>query len=389
MGFKQAGCQGFMMYKYSVYGSDDFHRYIDDVLNQIRKRLFEEISAHQIKALVLGGGYGRSEGGVWLDNGEEKLYNDLDFFVFSARLPYWTRAKLENKLNKLHQELSEIYGLDVDFSPIVAASKLPKTDISLMYYDLKYAHKVIYGNPHIMSNLPEFRAEDIPEIEALRLLLNRGMGLFFAYEYICSQGWADQRDFILRNIHKAYQALAEAILIFEHKYHSSVLVRMNLIEEISFSAYCSNENLKQLILESMKFKLLPHISPFSQSELLQLYQDALSSFRDVYFSLWALYFGSDALSYEQYLQYLKRKRELQASRMIKNLLLNLRDLPLRAIVGKAGLMYPRERLYQALPYFLFGDYAPSLNLKSILGIGDISDSTRNRDRFVSLWQSYN
>lgn len=377
------------MPRYSVYGSDEFEEYVANTLGDITAQVLEEIPAGLIKALVLGGGYGRSEGGVYYDGTTERLYNDLDIFVFSANLAIWKKNWLNKKLRNLHNKLSARHGLDIDFSPVVSVSRLSNLDLSLRYYDLQCGHQVLYGNPHIMASLPRWKAEDIPQIEALRLMLNRGMGLFFAAEYLNSASFAQNQDFIIRNIHKAYQALAEAILIFEHSYHSSTIKRMKLIQAVDLTKYCKKAKLRQNILTSMEFKLLPKREDKSLIDLCAMYQEAKAAFREVYYALWSLYFEVRSLSYEEYLALLQESHKPEFPVQIKNLILNLKGLPLRACLGKTGLKYPRIRLYQALPHFLFGDTANSLDLKSLLGISNKSDYQEHRDRFVSLWNCYN
>jgi hypothetical protein len=86
-----------------------------------------------------------------------------------------------------------------------------------MWFDLKCGHEVIWGNKHVLQNMPRWEASDLGVNEAVKLLLNRGMGLYFARSYILQHAEAENSDFINRNIHKAYQAIAEAILITEEK----------------------------------------------------------------------------------------------------------------------------------------------------------------------------
>jgi hypothetical protein len=59
-------------------------------------------------------GYGRSEGGVLKIDTQEKLYNDLDFFVIGKELPGWKSAQISRQLMNLHYELSDQLGIEVD-----------------------------------------------------------------------------------------------------------------------------------------------------------------------------------------------------------------------------------------------------------------------------------
>lgn len=375
--------------KYSVYGSDSFHNYIQKVLWEICERFLEVIPSHKVKALVLGGGYGRSEGGVLLQDGQEKLYNDLDFFVFTNALPFWQKRSVNQKLSTLHQELSEHYGIDIDFAKAKNASSLTHEDISLMYYDLSCAHKVIYGNAHILSYLPAWKPEDLPQDEALRMLMNRGMGLFFAREYLSQEDYHRNLDFILRNIHKAYQGILDAILIFERKYHHSNLQRLKDLVDLDLSQYTDQPSLKELISSAMAFKLKPELHDPGWEALQAEFAQAIQIYRDIYYALWARYFGEKSLSYSQYLQRLTQISTSRKAMRIKNLGYTLRDLPPQAILSKAAFSHPRLRLYMALPHLLFEDKIDNIRLQTILSLPEHYDLEMLRYSFVKLWQAYN
>nr|HPI26651.1 hypothetical protein [Candidatus Cloacimonadota bacterium] len=246
------------MIKYAPYGSEGFNRYIDESLKDIAVRFDALFSRDDLIALVLGGGYGRNEGGVLNVDNEEKLYNDLDFFVISKDMPPWKNAHIDRTLKNLHYELCDKYDIEVDFSDLKPVNSLAKTPLTLMWYDLLYGHKVIWGNKHVLQNLPRWEAKDLGINEALKLLLNRGIGLYFARSHLLHDVLSEHCDFINRNIHKAYQAVAEAILITEGKYHWSVNRRMELIKEAPVAEYCNDARLPDLMQEAMLFKLRPY-----------------------------------------------------------------------------------------------------------------------------------
>ena len=68
---------------YSVYGSSDFEAMMDKLLKSVVDEFLSKTDLSKLSALVLGGGYGRGEGGVFRHDGIEELYNDLDLFVFT------------------------------------------------------------------------------------------------------------------------------------------------------------------------------------------------------------------------------------------------------------------------------------------------------------------
>lgn len=72
--------------------------HLDAFLEAKREELNQNGPSWGVTAMVLGGGYGRGEGGVFVgQDGIEKLYNDLEFYLFcegkpSAALKEWIHA---------------------------------------------------------------------------------------------------------------------------------------------------------------------------------------------------------------------------------------------------------------------------------------------------------
>src|ERR1700737_1678620 len=80
--------------RYARQGSAEFnvrmHEWLTALSSEVRGVLGENLIA-----LVLGGGYGRGEGGVLRVSGEERPYNDLDFTLIVRRKGSFSAAALE------------------------------------------------------------------------------------------------------------------------------------------------------------------------------------------------------------------------------------------------------------------------------------------------------
>jgi len=397
------------MAKYTVYGSTAFDSYIDTVLAHIVARFTETIDCKDIRALILGGGYGRGEGGVLLKSGEQ-LYNDLDFFVISKALPWWKTKQINSKLQILHHELSDKYGVDIDFSDLKPVSFLPNAPFTMMWYDLKHGHKVVYGKQNILQYLPNWQSyikagsvaeisknpPHLPLIEALKLMLNRGMGLFFAKQYLESGSGTNHLDFINRNIHKAYQAMGEAILVAEGEYHWSNLHRISSLKELNIAKYfpqtsLPSEGFLSLFMQAMDFKLKPSIPDTDEGNLQTRLQEAIKYFSKLYYTLWAVYFKVEQLDYQSFREYLSQNALEENSTLgtAKNILLNLRDSQGKHFSWLNSSRYPRYRLFYALPWLLWGDEIANDDVCIILGMPLQTNQAELQNRFVSLWQRYN
>jgi len=169
----------------------------------------------KLAEIVLGGGYGRGEGGVRHTPAGDRLYNDLDFFVFSDRANKRERRAIEAALKPISLRWEEKLGVAVDFSPVKNLSSLTKVGSTLMFQELRRGWKPVLGDGDFEKHFPELDAARLPVSEAVRLLLNRGMGLVFAGEAIRKNGDA---DFIMRNLHKSVLGGGDAMLLAAGQY---------------------------------------------------------------------------------------------------------------------------------------------------------------------------
>jgi hypothetical protein len=162
-----------------------------------------------VDAIVLTGGFGRGEGGVFRDADDRyRAVNDYDLMVVSAR-------DCAPELRQLGAELAGELGVDfVDLAWSDGAwEKLPLT---VFHYDLKYGSQVLLGDPAVLDRLPQYAAADIPVLEAVRLMLNRLAGLlsglrggFFRGEVPRDREWR----YLVNQITKAWLAVGDTCLI--------------------------------------------------------------------------------------------------------------------------------------------------------------------------------
>ncbi|MFZ4775211.1 MAG: hypothetical protein ACOYM3_07615 [Terrimicrobiaceae bacterium] len=179
------------------------------------------------RALLLGGGYGRGEGGIWLpvDGSAHRLYNDLEFYLFSGPVKgHHLRSWMEEGEKRLH--------IDIEIKVIPPAA-FQRARPSMFYYDLLKAHVLVAGDAGWVRSLPEelSRAENIPPVEASRLLVNRGMSLLRCLRW--SQGELELNEgFCDRIVAKLKLALGDAVLCSLGKYHWSCRERNHGLAEV-------------------------------------------------------------------------------------------------------------------------------------------------------------
>ena len=241
--------------RYTVIPSPALDVQLDSALKAMGGEL-ESARPHGLACIVLGGGYGRGEGGVWHTDSGDRLYNDLDLFAFSDGIGRGGRRRLGELLHRIAEKWEKELGVAVDFSPVKNLTSLSGVARTLMYQELLHGWKPVWGKTDLSDWIPELEPSQIPCTESLRLLLNRGMGLIFAGEKFASGQGGDEADFIVRNMNKAILGCGDALLLAEGKYQwrgedrtaaFSRLAKDNLLPRFYEEAYT----------EAFHFKLEP------------------------------------------------------------------------------------------------------------------------------------
>lgn len=189
-----------------------------------------------LEAVVLGGGYGRGEGGVLHTPQGDRFYNDLDFFVFASGADASGLHRIDSALKGISEQWERKLGIAVDFGPAKNLEKLGGVAETLMFQELLHGWRPVWGNIDLAKWIPSLEPAEIPLTEAVRLLLNRGMGLVFAGEYLRSG--KDDPDFIVRNMNKAVLGSGDALLIDAGSYRWRCSERAE-----TFRALSERENL--------------------------------------------------------------------------------------------------------------------------------------------------
>ena len=226
---------------FTASGDKDAENLLERVLMEIGNAL----SGTNL-CVVLGGSYGRGEGGVRQDKENGILYNDLDFFVFARQKP----ANAELLLKEIAEKYEQLLKIDVDFSSVMSVRDIKNNAGRLMMQELKRGYRLVCGEDLLAEYLPEIPAESLPFSEACRLLLNRGMGLLLADEKIRKN--SGDADFILRNINKAILGVCDALLIVKKNYKWSIDERLKAVNESDLT-----DRFKEFYAMAVKFKKFP------------------------------------------------------------------------------------------------------------------------------------
>lgn len=233
------------LHRYTLCPAPELNRELDAMRTAISGEIAASPVAAKIAAVVLGGGYGRGEGGVWRETGKpDRPYNDIDFFVVSRASGRAERAGIDAALGEIGRRWSGRMGVEVEFGPAQDERSLRACAPTLMYQELRRGWVNVYGDDTAFAAFPELDFADLPTSEATRLLLNRGAGL------LMSTATGDA-DFILRNSFKAVFGCGDAWLLLLRRYDHRLAERRQRIRELL-------PELSEFYEAAAKFKELPY-----------------------------------------------------------------------------------------------------------------------------------
>ncbi|MEO5958248.1 MAG: hypothetical protein ABIZ49_07710, partial [Opitutaceae bacterium] len=334
-------------------GSPALEAHLAHTCEKIAAGLRGLLPPHKLEAVLLGGGYGRGEGGVLHTPDSDRPYNDLEFYVFLRGNRHFNELRHGRALHVLGEILTPQAGVEVEFK-IASLRELARRPVDMFSYDLVAGHRWLVGGEELLRSCAHHRdATRIPLCEATRLLMNRCTGLLLARERLQREVFsAADADFVRRNIAKAELALGDAVLVAFGEYHWSVIERHRRLERI-----CATERLSWLdnVLvphaAGVEFKLHPVRSQASRAEL-------QAQHRELAILAWFIW------------EWIENRRlgatfqiptGYAASRIDKwpdspsprNLALNFKALGYRACLPPKALRHPRERVLNALALLLW------------------------------------
>ncbi|NOR46138.1 MAG: hypothetical protein GQ534_11185, partial [Candidatus Delongbacteria bacterium] len=318
--------------KYTVYGSEELDNNIDNCMKKISKSMMQKLPHNEIAAIILGGGYGRGEGGFVIENGTEHLYNDFDMFILANNISRKRKRELTPIILEISEELTKEIGIDVDFSPIQNISTLEKAPYWMMWYDLKMGHQVILGDKNILNKLPNWKAEDMPMIEGLRLVLNRGAGLFQAGIKFRGDNLSEvDLRHLEKDISKAFMACGDMFLIAHKNFTHSYVGKIEAINKFKHVDIITDDDFVTHHIASINYKLKPDRADINQDSLKELYDKILLLYR----KFWL--FGFSILLDQKIENFVTCNRLLLShgykepddNSLLKNIVLNIKEIGMK------------------------------------------------------------
>ncbi len=311
---------------YTFVNSGEVRALLDRVLGEIATEVRESGVAEDVAFLVLGGGYGRGEGGIFRrQDGSEYLYNDLDFFVVSRSGSAKTLRALNQFFRELHTRWSAKLGIDVDFSRAVSVRYVKKRLSVQMWREMVLGGLPIYG-----GSVEEFMGcfvpsrdwlekQPVPQREVLRLFVNRLSGLWMARERLSREQLThEDYDFIARNVNKTILAMGEGVLMSRGCYVFGTLDRLHCLEVMNLEKFVLNKELVDLYREAVEFKKFPHFEECAEPHRIRLERVTRLALGVILF-LQGYLFGGNSYRLGEFLRgkliMLRGRRELKVLKM--------------------------------------------------------------------------
>ena len=375
------------MGKYTLTGSKDFDNLIDEQLKLVTEEILKLIPEQDIAAILLGGGYGRGEGGVLIEDNKEYLYNDYDLFVILKNISYFRKKEYQNKIHYIHQKFTPLFKIDVDVGPLQTVNAISKAPHWMMWYELKNGHKVLWGNKLIKNYFPDYQHEKMPIMEAYRLLLNRGVGLLLCKEHFETYDEIESQEFVLRNIRKAQLAMGDAFLIKKGKFHYSYQKRSEIFSQLGKEEDLLKLGIFNYYKIAYDFKERPHKANLSKEHYLQEYHETLTTYERLYNWIFNDEFN-DKLNVNKYKITIHDvfSENAKLSEIIKNVCKNVRN-DYYSLRNNKLTMHPRYKLFMSLPYFLFDNQ--EISCQNILDCHNGDSKVEMLGCFIKLWEKNN
>ena len=266
------------MGRYAAGNAPEIDRLVEDAIAKIASEI-AALHIPRLAGVVLGGGYGRGEGGVYeseivelcncgnshlhceISDGDAKFHNenstipqfhnstiqnlsnDLDFYVVTEEGA--SEADIE-KIGEMLAPIAEKWtaklGVDVDFCRAKTPWRLKHDEERLMIQELVNGYVDVCGKKgaELFAHVRRLEPSELPWSEAVRLLMNRGVGLLLAAEAAVSPETANCKlqtanSFIVRNINKCVLGAGDARLIATGRYAWKVEDRAKALGDALYS----------------------------------------------------------------------------------------------------------------------------------------------------------
>ncbi|MEM4283842.1 MAG: alkaline phosphatase family protein [Candidatus Caldarchaeum sp.] len=229
-------------------------RHLDLIATEIQK------ACPDMTALLLVGGFGRGEGGVYQDeDGQIRPVNDFDLIALGT----------QSNLKPFGQALAAHIGIDYVDIVTLKAYQPSESSPSLFDFDCVYGSQLLWGSPETLAWLPKYAPAQIPLAEGVKLLFNRIAGLLIGLKDFGKHKSLNeaQRKFLSNQIIKALIAIGDWYLLEWADYNTLYALRRERFASLA-SAYGLPSGSIEHVQQAYSFKIAPDYSKIQIDEWL-------------------------------------------------------------------------------------------------------------------------
>jgi glycosyltransferase involved in cell wall biosynthesis len=332
----------------TLCGSDQLEQEIQQILVEVIRLICRSLPSDSYHALLLIGGYGKGEGGVEWRAGREHPHNNLDLLLITA-----DHSLSKEQVDKLLDPIRSTHQIGIDFS-MIPLKKLRGSSPTLIWYDMMKGHKLLIGDPELISSLSFADLKQVPSEQILDLMVNRGTLLVindWMMERILSE---EQRKLAIRHLMKAIIGFGDALLYFKHEYHWSYNEkRLRMQKQLTIP-----DNFRRLYEQAATFRFKPNYESFAAVDLAAWTAELRPLLADLYLQCERLRLRQPELSWDSYLE-MMLSHSLLSFRTMKQKVKGMVNLP-NYFMGKSPLSKlgfwttpPRQRLAAIFPLIAF------------------------------------
>lgn len=252
------------MGKYSVLDDPEADIEVQNLLDKACKGIIG-ILGEDLLAIMLVGGYGRGEGGIYRGEDGYQLVNDLDILVFVKGGLKAAKARFAPSIKELADCILENgRGLKAVDMELTHTSRyrffVPKT---VGYYEIATGHQLLYGDMDFGRVMTQIDPGKLPLYEGANYFRNRGSGLLIPAIYFLCGGLknSNKRKNFHIELQKACQAMGDACLLLAGQYHFSYRERLRRFSQISCDALMIPQDLFERISSRYEWGMTSKLTP--------------------------------------------------------------------------------------------------------------------------------
>jgi hypothetical protein len=350
-----AGAQLALGRRFTLDGDDALERHLERACARIVSGVRGLIPAQKLQAVVLGGGYGRGEGGVLRGGAGDRPYNDLELYVAIRGNRHVNEFLYRRRLEVLGEILTHLADAEVELK-VTSLAELAARPVSMFSYDLAAGHRLLWSRDPASRPVwtePHRDPENIPEAEATRLLMNRCTGLLLARAELEREPFTEgAADFVRRNVAKAQLACGDALLTAHGRYHWSCRERHRRLGELARDRRSPwVDAALRHHAAGVEFKLHPEAGALPRDQLAARHREVTAFAGKCWLWLEARRLGRTFPSARAYAEDACDK--CPGTPRLLNVLLNLRADGLRMRAKPRPWRHPRQRIFHALALLLW------------------------------------